>query len=268
MKHLPLSIFASVAVALVSMPSSSDAQISFTGTPYTQDFNGMGTAGTTAPTGWTVDSITNTAASGTSTDAPATTGLWSASTATLTGANDGTGATNGSYNFGTTSSTERALGSTAGSGTQKDTYVAFSNNTGSSITQFSISYDGEQWRLGQAASAVNLLTLQYSADGSTWVNMGSQFNFTSPITTGTAGALDGNASANRVAGIGGTFAPSAAITNGSNFFIRWADPDDGGSDNGMAIDNFTLSIIPEPTTSMLLGLGLLLGVQRLRRKTS
>ena len=228
------------------------AQISLTGAGYTQNFDSMGTAGLTAPTGWGGDTTPNTAGAAGTTDAPNATGSAPGS-ATLDGANNGTGATNGEYNFGTTGSTERALGSTAASGAQRDTYVSFTNGTLSTITSLNITYDGEQWRVGSNTGSqpqsINVLTLQYSATGltNTWVNVGSSFNFTSPnLGTGTAGALDGNA--NRVTGIGGTYTPSVPIAPGGSFFLRWADPDDGGNDAGMAIDNFSITIVPEPST--------------------
>jgi hypothetical protein len=48
--------------------------------------------------------------------------------------------------------------------------------------------------------------------------------------------------------------------------LRWADPDDGGSDNAVAIDNFSISVaaVPEPSTWLLiiLGLGILGFTQR------
>jgi hypothetical protein len=163
---------------------------------------------------------------------------------------------------GTNSVTDRALGSLASGNNQFDTYLAFTNNTGFSITQFTLTYDGEQWRLGGASTAVNVLTLQYSVTGlsGSWVGLGSAFNFSSPITSGSAGAaLDGNAAANRVSGIGGTYTPSAQIANGGSFYLRWADPDDGGSDNAMAIDNVSISFttaVPEPATWLLLTLGI------------
>ena len=113
----------------------------------------------------------------------------------------------------------------------------------------------------------NVLTLQLSLDGTTWVSLGAALNFTSPINTSTGRALDGNASANRVAGIGGTFTPSTPILNGSVFYLHWADPDDTGADAGLAIDNFTFAAVPEPSVYVLLGVGILLCSQRfLRRK--
>jgi hypothetical protein len=66
-------------------------------------------------------------------------------------------------------------------------------------------------------------------------------NFTSPITGGTPGALDGNLAANRVS-------RSASITgltipDGSEVMLRWSDPDHPGvNDHGLAIDE--LSVTP------------------------
>jgi len=60
--------------------------------------------------------------------------------------------------------------------------------------------------------------MQYSRNGTNFIAMGSQFNFNTPYDTGTAGALDGNASTNRVTGIGGVYTPTTAITNAEYFF--------------------------------------------------
>ena len=244
-----------LTIALAAgMTSLAHAQISYTGGTYTQDFDSMGAAGTTTPTGWFVGTGTGLAATGTTVIA-----------------GTGSGTAGGNYNFGVAGVNvvgERALGSVASSSTQRDTEVHFTNNLGIDITQFTIGYDGEQWRNGGSTNP-NTLTLQLSLDGNTWVSLGAAFAFTSPINTSTAAALDGNAAANRVAGIGGTFTPSVAIPNGSVFYLRWADPDDAGADSGIAIDNFTFSAVPEPSVYMLLGVGILLCGQRfLRRRKS
>ena len=56
-----------------------------------------------------------------------------------------------------------------------------------------------------------------------------------------------------------------SILAGSTFYLRWADPDDASADDGLAIDNFTFSAIPEPSVYMLLGVGILLCGQRFLR---
>ncbi len=252
-----LTKIALTIAAVTALSSAAHAQISYTGGTYSENFDSMGATGTTTPPGWFAGSGTATgAAVVTNTVAPGT----------------GSASSGGNYNFGVAGVnpvTDRALGSLASVSTQRDTELHITNNAGFDITQFTLSYDGEQWRVGGTMSVANTLTLQYSMTGlsGSWVNMGSAFDFTSPIASATASALDGNAAANRVSGIGGTYTPSTPILNGSTFFLRWADPDDAAADHGIAIDNFTFSAVPEPSVYMLLGVGLLFCGQRfLRRK--
>ena len=82
--------------------------------------------------------------------------------------------------------------------------------------------------------------------------MGPSYNFIPPIVNGTAGALDGNVAANRITGIGGTYAPASSIANGSIFYLRWVDIDNSGSDAGVAVDDFsiTLNTASTPTLSL------------------
>ena len=197
--------------------------IPVTGSPYTQDFNSMGPSGTTTPPGWYVGT----------------------GTAAISGTNvtPGTGSANvgGNYNFGSSGSSDRALGSLASASTQRDTEARFINVSGALITSFTINYSGEEWRVGGNGSANNDLVLQYSTDGISFTPMGAQFNFNTPVDSGTAAALDGNAAANRLTGIGGTYTPAASLTNGQRFYLRWADVDNPSADNAMAVDDFIIS---------------------------
>src|SRR5204862_3072057 len=64
-------------------------------------------------------------------------------------------------------------------------------------------------------------------------------NFNPPVTAGTAGALDGNAAANRTA-ISSTIT-GLSIPNGASFFIRWTDTDATGADDGLSVDDFSIT---------------------------
>jgi PKD repeat protein len=214
----------------VSSVTSSNANLSLSldlilvsGAAYTQNFDSMGANGTNAPTGWFVGTGS---------------GPISGKTALV---GDGSSSTSGNYNFGSSGSSDRALGSLASASTQRDTEARFLNVSGSSINSFTISYSGEEWRVGGPSSVTNVLTLQYSTDGTNFAPMGAQFNFNTPVPSGTAGSLDGNAAANRVTGIGGTYTPTAGITNGQIFYLRWADADDPHLDNAMAVDDFLIT---------------------------
>lgn len=257
-----------VLLCLLTLPAGvARAQISLTGTNYIEDFDSMTSSGTSTPAGWKVGTTANSGG-----NPPTTSGNYGAAGTTVA---IGSGSTNaaGNFNFGTAAvPSDRALGSLAGSNTQRDTYVAFTNDTGFDITQFSISYDGEEYRSGSAAA--NVLTLQFSTDGTTFTNMGTGFNFTAPNMFGLGTALDGNAAGNHTPGIGGTFTPSSTITAGTTFYLRWTDTDDSSFDDAIAIDNFTLNVtlatVPEPSTIGYIVLGVLglLGTQcrRLSRR--
>src|SRR5689334_24580582 len=111
------------------MTALAHAQVSYTGGTYTQDFDSMGSTGTTTPPGWFA---------GTGND---TVGAISTTAVTA-----GTGSSNvgGNYNFGVAGVnplTERALGSLASGSTQRDTEIHITNNTGFDITQFTLTYD-------------------------------------------------------------------------------------------------------------------------------
>src|SRR5262249_19180652 len=59
-----------------------------------------------------------------------------------------------------------------------------------------------------------------------------------PIATATAGAVDGNAAANRIA-ISATL--PVTVNASQEIWLRWQDPDDVGSDHGLAIDDFSVT---------------------------
>ena len=153
--------------------------------------------------------------------------------------------TGDTFSYGPAGNTDRALG-----GLQSGTLIpvigaCFTNNTGSTITSLDIAYTGEQWRIANTAAARDdRLDFQYSTDATSlttgaWTDVNA-LDFTNPIkTAGTAGALDGNAAANRTA-ISNTIA-SLSIANGATFWIRWNDLNASGADDGLAADDFSIT---------------------------
>lgn len=164
--------------------------------------------------------------------------------------------TGDTYSYGSSGNSERALGGLQ-SGSLIPTFgAAFTNNTGSSITQLEISYVGEQWRLG-ATGRADRIDFQYSTDATslttgTWNDV-NDLDFSSPITTGTTGALNGNDVANRVTK---SFTITGInIPNGSNFWIKWTDLNATSSDDGLAVDDFSITpnsgaSIPNPPVAI------------------
>ncbi|HQV03003.1 Calx-beta domain-containing protein [Novosphingobium sp.] len=194
----------------------------------TQNFDTLAQIGTSSalPSGWYFDE--------TSTSSPGNT-LYTGGTG---------GSTSGdTYSFGAAGSADRAFGQLRSGSNVVTLGAQFTNNTGSSIGSFDIAYTGEQWRLG-ALGRADTMTFQISFDATslttgTWTNV-SQLTFTAPTTAGTVGALDGNATANRSA-LSSTVTLAQAIASGQTFWIRWVDTDASGSDDGLAIDDFSIT---------------------------
>jgi uncharacterized protein len=217
--HLLLSLF------VFTVYNISYSQVSLTGATYTQDFNTLAITGTssTLPAGWAFsESLANANL------------LYTAGT--------GSGNAGDTYSFGAAASSERAFGGLQ-SGTLIPTIGAsFTNNTGSTVTSLSISYTGEQWRLGTLARA-DRIDFQYSLNATSlitgaWVDV-DNLDFTAPTTGPTIGALNGNVAPNRTA-ISFTIA-SLSIPNGSTFFIRWTDFNATGADDGLSVDDFSIT---------------------------
>ncbi len=204
--------------------------IQFNGS-YSENFDTLASSGTSSqlPTGWAL------LETGTSANQQYTAG---------TGSNN----TGDTYSFGAASSTERALGTLRSGSLVPTIGVSFTNTTGSTITTLNVSYRGEQWRLGTANRAADRLDFQYSLDATslaigTWTDVDT-LDFSSPVTTGTVGLLNGNTNSTPVTGtITGLNIPS-----GATFWFRWNDFDVSGSDDGLAIDDFSLSTTVTPPT--------------------
>lgn len=154
---------------------------------------------------------------------------------------NGSAGTASAYSYGPLATGERALGSLGGS------HVAsfglrLINNTGQTLTQFTLTYRGEQWRVGGSAN-VNKLDFAYRITSTLTTDIdGTSFtffpglDFTSPLTVvGSGFAVNGNLSTNsteRSATVSGISWPS-----GQMLILRWRDADEAGSDDGLAIDD-------------------------------
>lgn len=274
-----------VTLVLASTSGLAHAAISYAtlGSLYQENFNSLPTAAPSGanlqsaayPTGWVDDSSTVAA---TSIGIP---GVYLYHPLALSegGSNGhqrlriGPGANTGSFWGFSSPSTDpdKALGdvgSTTVAGDGEPVYIAIRlvNNTGVPLTSFTLTYDGEQWRDGESDSP-ETLSFAYSnaATAADWFNSApftdvAALSFTSPFFAGagTAGtAVNGN-------GAGLTSNITSTITGlnwqpGSDLWLRWADPQLGGSlaDDGLAIDNVRFSAVPEPSALLFLAGALL-----------
>jgi hypothetical protein len=168
------------------------------------------------------------------------------------------------YSFGTTGSSDRALGGVGSGGAYFGTplsgavagwiAVALTNNTGTTLDGFSVSFSGEQWRNGGNTSG-QTMALQYGfgstfASVASWLTPGGMFDWTSAVNTATAAAVNGNTTG-LVAGRGGSV--TTPWSAGSTLWLRWIENNDVGNDHGLAIDNFafTAGVAPVPLPASL-----------------
>lgn len=213
------------------------AQVSVTslGVPQTQTFDALPASGSVTWTNNTTLAGWFHARSGTGT--------------TIVANNGGSNAGN-LYSYGTGTATDRALGSLgSGNAAAGNLFwgVRLQNNTGATITQLTVSYAGEQWR--NSAAAAQALAFSYLVGSPSVAGSLAEFqspgiavpqlDFTSPVTGGTATALDGNAAANRT--IVSHTITGLNIPAGTEVMLRWSDPDHAGSDHGLAIDDLSIT---------------------------
>ncbi|MGZ3949645.1 MAG: hypothetical protein ACXVKK_16075, partial [Flavisolibacter sp.] len=153
-------------------------------------------------------------------------------------ASTGTTTAGSFYSYGNT--TDRALGGLGSGGAYFGSpstgnvagwiAASFTNNTGGTINDVTISFDGEQWRNGgNSPLASQTMVLEYGFGNSfgtvsSWTAPGGNFDWTSPVNTATAGAVDGNG-AGKVSNRGGTLT-GVNWTTGTTLWIRWVERND------------------------------------------
>jgi hypothetical protein len=239
-----------------SAPARADTVVLTSDATYTQNFDTLAASGTsgTVPTGV---QFVETGANANSTYTAGT----------------GSSNTGNTYSFGASGSTDRALGGLRSGNLIPQFGLAFTNDTGRTITDLTIGFTGEQYRLGFAGRA-DRLDFEY-AIGTDTISSGTfvgfdALDFASPSTTG-AGAKDGNAAAFRTVKL--ATISGLTIADGQSFAIRFSDFNAADADDGLAIDDFSLAValapvaVPEPASwAMMIG-GFALAGASVRRRS-
>jgi hypothetical protein len=228
-------LFSAVLMLVVAGPMRVMAiSLSQANVAYTETFNSLVMSGSSSslPAGWV------SAESGSGGNANYTAGT-------------GSGTAGDTYSYGTSGSSERALGTLQTGSVIPTIGASFQNDTLGAITSIEISYWGEQWRLG-VLGRVDRLDFQYSFDATsltsgTWSHFDG-LDFTSPVASGSTGALVGNSAANRTL-LSGTLS-GLNWADGSTLWLRWTDLNASGSDDGLAIDDFSITAVREVATTV------------------
>ncbi len=290
MKNVHCCAWIGVA-ALAAVAGSASAQTAVSigpgDTSTSQNFDSLATTGTNVP--WSNNPAATVAGwSAFKSGAGSTSNVRNATLTAQATYNTGAGASNAGnlYSFGTGTSTDRALG-TIGSGTPGDWLIVFAvtNNTTLTINQFTLAYDGEQWRDGgqggtpgsPPVGTKHKLVLDYTIHGGGFTAADTDASITAgftapggmwdaegPVgTTATTGvAVDGNV-AGLASGRGGTSPNFLNWLPGQTLVIRWWDDNNTGNDHGLAIDNVVLTI-PTPGSAALISVAGLLAARRRR----
>ena len=162
---------------------------------------------------------------------------------------DGNSNAGDTYSYGSVANADRALGSLGSGSVQAIFGVQFTNNTGSTINSVDVNFTGEEWRFGGLTgtrTGADSLLFQYSTSATSvgdtnasasWVQV-PDLLLLSPNLTSPSGALDGNDGANRTT-VNGTV--TLSLPDGGSIYFRWVDLNIGGSDDGLAVDDLTMT---------------------------
>jgi len=160
--------------------------------------------------------------------------------------NKGLDNNSGVYSYGVIGSTNRALGSLPSKAGNYAFGLVLTNNTGSKLNAFTVSFTAEQWRNG-GSKIVDTWYFKYktgtsiSSINQSGFTTNAALNFSSIISSSNAADLDGTLASNQVY-------KSYTITGiswniGEQLILRWEDEAVQNSD-GMAIDNFSFAAYP------------------------
>lgn len=228
-------LFSLLAMSIACLAAQAQINITTVGTPYTQNFDQMPSGPSSTYhimpiTGW---------------------GIWEKGANGNDSIRINAGGSNAgdTYNFGIDASTERALGSIASGNNVPSFGCQFQNATGAAIGGINMAFVTEMWRNGDTLVGnldttifeYSLNALSLSDTTATWTGV-SALNLLTPNTTLiTTGALDGNLTGNK-ANVSGSF--NLNLANGAKIWLRWRDINKIQGDDGLAVDDLTVTFIP------------------------
>lgn len=267
------------AAAIVMSAASAWGAVAYNGGTYTQDFDGLAGATPTHLVGRGPLPLSSGFDGGVGLDGWFGANPGGSAESTEFRAHDGSlagGSGRGVLSLGLDDgAADRALGALSTSNQVNTFGLVLQNTSGQTLTSFTLSYTGEQWRRGNVPSP-NQLVFGYAIvagedqhTNELAVAAVPALDFAAPnVDLGaTEVALDGNAAGNRTPGISATVTDLQWAAD-SFLVLQWAANDQSGQDDGVAIDDLSFNAaVPEP--SSMFGVGMVaLAVLRRRRASS
>lgn len=141
--------------------------------------------------------------------------------------------------------------------------LAMVNNTGSEISEFTVTWDFEQYSSAGRATELNF---NYNPNSSGFTTIGITGSFTSAATTGSP---DGNLSSVAIENKSVSILLDNPLQDGEGIIFGWGFRAGAGSgSNGhIGVDNITVTAIPEPSVAamLLIGMGFLFRFMRKKK---
>lgn len=231
--------FALIASFLVSILNV-QAQVNFTGN-YQQNFDGMGTS-STIPTGWShIGSLGGNNDSWFSTipasGSPSAASSGTVNNSLIVATNSFSGSSNTrAYNYSGSTSSNRALGTSPTSGAGNILQLRLLNSTGASIQSLNIAYEVRRFATASSSEEIPGYWVFVSInDGSSWTELSAL-----RPTSSTLPNSNGTSNFNQ------TIALPAAVSNGSEIWLRFVDDNSNNSspDQRIGLDNLIISSTP------------------------
>jgi len=152
------------------------------------------------------------------------------------------------YSYGNDDGADRAWGALASGTTGDIRYgVAFTNETGGTVTNLTVTYAGEQWRC--SSNTVQSLCFGYCVTNAVVPLAQGRFSWVPALRFDAPRTVDMKAGA--VAGEGYTVTADLPVVAkpGDVVLLCWEDKDDEGLDHGLALDDLTVSWVADRTDS-------------------